>query len=143
MEKCLLNLCAYEWMNVKIKRKKLFAYVKIMDDLIDSKEDVQLLRRGKDPIIVGNYLGRDKVIVDLFNSPLKNFNVHLSDFAHFKEATDEIRKWYMTCGRIQLTSFLDGYRIAPWLCGTLVVGLFLLVVSVLQAIEEVEKIQGH
>ncbi|KAL2630591.1 hypothetical protein R1flu_015277 [Riccia fluitans] len=108
-------------MNVEITRKKFFAYVIIMGYLIDSEEDVRLLRRGKDPVIAGNYLGRDKMINDLFNSPLKNFNAHLSDFAHCKEATDGIRKWYMKSWRIQLTSFLDGYRIAPWLCGTLVV----------------------
>ncbi|KAL2611426.1 hypothetical protein R1flu_023118 [Riccia fluitans] len=121
----------------------LFAYVTIMDDLINSEEEVQLLRTGTDLVIAGNYLGRDKTIINVFNILLKYFDVHSSDFAHLKKATDGLRKWYMTCGRIQLTSFLHGYRIAPWLCGTMVIGLFLLAVSILQAIVAVKKIQGH
>ncbi|KAL2608073.1 hypothetical protein R1flu_026646 [Riccia fluitans] len=74
-EKSQLSLSAYEWMNVNIKTKKLFDYVSIMDELIDSEEDVQLLRKGT--VIDGNYQGQDKAIVDLFSNPLQNFNADI------------------------------------------------------------------
>ncbi|KAL2611005.1 hypothetical protein R1flu_022697 [Riccia fluitans] len=80
-EKVLLNLCVYEWMNTKIQRKQLIAYVQAMDDLINTEEDVQLLRKGDEPVISVNYLGQDKMVADLFNNPLRNFpSVRNEDF---------------------------------------------------------------
>ncbi|KAL2611602.1 hypothetical protein R1flu_023294 [Riccia fluitans] len=138
-EKSLLNLCAYEWMNVDIKMKKLFAYVTIMDELIDSEEDVQLLRKGT--VIDGNYLGQDKAIVDLFSNPLQNFNATFSDFSHLQEVMDQIERWCRAQWRVKLTRFIDRFKVEPWLVITLVVSTFLLVASILQSIAAVKDIR--
>ncbi|KAL2611499.1 hypothetical protein R1flu_023191 [Riccia fluitans] len=138
-QKFLLNLCAYEGMNIRLKKKKLFAYMTIMDDLISSEEDVQLLRKGDEPVITENYLGEDKKIAELFNDTLPDFNANLSDFIDFDSVTNQIHDWYKAGWRIRLTRFLDRFDHTPWAVITLLVAAILLVAAMVQVYFAVER----
>ncbi|KAL3698300.1 hypothetical protein R1sor_012376 [Riccia sorocarpa] len=137
-DRWLVNMCAYEWMNQKITRKKLIAYLQIMDSLIDTEQDVRLMMKGNrkhERVIAVHHLGEDKLVADLFNNLLKNFpHADLGDFTELKGTFDEIQAWYKSQRRRQITSFLDRIGAEPWYVVTLLVAFVLLGVAILQTI---------
>ncbi|KAL2611500.1 hypothetical protein R1flu_023192 [Riccia fluitans] len=156
-QKFLLNLCAYEGMNIHLK-KKLFAYVTIMDDLISSEEDVQLLRKGDEPIITENYLGEDKKIAEVTRCQVSmRTYLILVTSTHYRSdqipitdhrlpidyrrlpVTDQIHEWYKAGWRIRLTRFLDKFDHTPWAVITLLVAAFLLVAAIVQVYFAVKR----
>ncbi|KAL3694981.1 hypothetical protein R1sor_008632 [Riccia sorocarpa] len=63
-ETMLLNLCVYESMNRQ--DEGVHNCVMLMDELIDTEADVELLMDGKDPIITENRLGDNKQFLDSY-----------------------------------------------------------------------------
>ncbi|KAL3698831.1 hypothetical protein R1sor_012907 [Riccia sorocarpa] len=136
-DKWLVNMCAYEWMNKEIRPKKLTVFMQIMDNLIDTEEDVQLMRRGRkdEPVIAVHHLGEDKMVAELFNNLLKNFpHADVSSFEDLKSVIDEIQVWHRSPRRRQVTSFVDRVGAEPWYVVTLLVAFVLLAVAILQTI---------
>ncbi|KAL3693307.1 hypothetical protein R1sor_006958 [Riccia sorocarpa] len=70
-EKLLLNICVYESMNPK--SDGVHEYLLLLDELIDSKEDVDLLIEGNNPVIKMS-LGDNYRVAEIFSNPVQNIN---------------------------------------------------------------------
>ncbi|KAL3675521.1 hypothetical protein R1sor_025469 [Riccia sorocarpa] len=128
--KKLLNLCAYEYMNVGVSTRGLLSFVLFMDELIDSEEDVALLRHGDAPVICYNCLGDNKELADLFANLLQNFSLESDE--RLVRIRTEITCWSNKWWRRHSNRFLDRFSRAPWLLGSLIAATILLVLSLLQ-----------
>ncbi|KAL3684002.1 hypothetical protein R1sor_002024 [Riccia sorocarpa] len=132
-ERALLNMSIYESLNAL--DEGVHCYASLMDELIDTEEDVQLLMEGKNPAIESNVLGADKRVVEFFTNPLQN-----SGFAsgpcwdRFEDVRDEMIEWYNNPWRRQWVEFVDRFRLQPWLLVSLLAATFLLILTVLQTI---------
>ncbi|KAL2613206.1 hypothetical protein R1flu_024898 [Riccia fluitans] len=135
-EKLLLNLCAFESMKVPDHKRKVTAFVLLMDELISTEEDVQLLRKGPEPVISVNKTGEDKGVANLFNI-LQNFDGSIG-IGDLKIVIKEIHAWNDTRWRHQVTHFMDRFVIAPWIVIAMVASTILLAATLLQTVYTVE-----
>ncbi|KAL3694968.1 hypothetical protein R1sor_008619 [Riccia sorocarpa] len=132
-ETMLLNLCVYESMNRQ--DEGVHNCVMLMDELIDTEADVELLMDGKDPIITENRLGDNKQVVGIFTNPVKNLYFLKGDnYNKYAIVRDDMIVWYNNPWRRRVVQFLDSYRVAPWLVVSLLAAILLLVLTVVQTI---------
>ncbi|KAL3683975.1 hypothetical protein R1sor_001997 [Riccia sorocarpa] len=132
-ETLLLNLSLYESMNSK--DEGVNEWVVLMDELINTEEDVELLMGGRDPVIKQNNLGDKKRIVDIFTNTLDGFCFNPErKCSRIVTVRHEIIMWYNTSWRRAMVSFLDKFRLAPWLLVSLLAAVALLILTFLQTI---------
>ncbi|KAL3697350.1 hypothetical protein R1sor_011426 [Riccia sorocarpa] len=132
-ETMLLNMCVYESMTRQ--DEGVHNYVMLMDELINTKEDVELLMDGKNPIITENRLGDNKHVVGIFTNPVQNLPfVEGNSFESYALVRDEMIAWYNNPWRRQMVQFIDSYRVAPWLLLSLLAAISLLILTVLQTV---------
>ncbi|KAL3683986.1 hypothetical protein R1sor_002008 [Riccia sorocarpa] len=132
-EKLLLNMCVYE--SVKRKRQGVHAWVLLMDELINTEEDVELLMEGKDPVIKRNALGDNKRVVDIFTNLLEGFTFEMGkESEHMYYVRDELIIWYSNWWRRAVVSLLRRFRLEPWLLLSLLAAIALLVLASLQTV---------
>ncbi|KAL3693306.1 hypothetical protein R1sor_006957 [Riccia sorocarpa] len=130
-EKMLLNMCVYEIMTRKANG--VHDYLLLMDELINSKEDVDLLMEGENPVITLLGQGDSQRGAQIFSNMLQNFS-----FATFNVpilyARIAILDWYGKRRRRRVVEFIDRFRLRACLLVSLLAGTFLLVLIVLQTI---------
>lgn len=122
------NLLAFE-MCKPSKPKYVARYVSLMDELIDSEEDVALLRKRK---IITNHLGSDAEVAKLFNGLCKGVNVNLE--GAFDGLTEKVHNKYNNNFRVQLAELVREYFSSPWKTLGLLGGIALLLLSIVQTI---------
>ncbi|GLJ47685.1 hypothetical protein SUGI_1007090 [Cryptomeria japonica] len=132
----LRNLLAFEecqWGRDCLVERKICFYMCIMDDLIDSKEDVELFRRAN---IIKNYLGTDDEVAQIFNDLCSG----ITGKEDFKEPLRNVNDYYK---RNQLTvwihEFWEEHCSKPWYIISFVVGILILVMTLLQTIYTIKK----
>ncbi|KAL3694967.1 hypothetical protein R1sor_008618 [Riccia sorocarpa] len=129
----LQNMLMYE--SINMTDEGIQYYVGLMDDLIAKEEDVELLMDGEYPVITENGLGHNKLVVDMFTSPIQNMVFKPGKTTQrFASMWQEMVDWYSNPWRRRLVQFLDSYRVAPWLVVSLLAAIFLLVLTVIQTI---------
>ncbi|KAL3684001.1 hypothetical protein R1sor_002023 [Riccia sorocarpa] len=112
-EKALLNMCMYEsWSR---KDEGMHEYVLLMDALIETEKDVELLSEGKNPVIEANDQDT-KQVVNTFTNTLQNFTYPSKrSLGRYDAIQKEMVDWYTNPWRRQLVAFLDRFRVQPWL----------------------------
>lgn len=127
-EVILRNLVAYE---AAMSRSRLeFArYINLMNGIIDTAEDVKLLRENG--VIVNGSL-RDEEIADLFNG-MKRFYVKHSEKSHIEMAIDKVNEFYDVKLSVRVARRMKRSLYASWKCLAIVSTVVMFVVIAVQA----------
>eukprot|EP01018_Ginkgo_biloba_P036552 Gb_34674 [translate_table: standard] len=122
-DRILRNMIALEACSPKYRQRKLSRYFKLMDELIDSEQDVTLLRKHE---IISNYLGSDKQAAQAFNSLATPIYKSVG-FPPIDRVRGGLEKYYERKYRILWSEFWEAYFSKPWLvAGSLGATLLLL-----------------
>lgn len=104
-------------------------YLSLMDELIDSEEDVAVLRRSD---IVINYLGSDSEVAELFNGLCKGVTVSRTDaLAKLKEDVDD---HYRSKFKVWFTELMKEHFSSPWRSLALAGAILALLLTAVQTI---------
>lgn len=124
------NLIAFE-MCRPLEPNYVGYYVNFMDNLIDSEEDVALLIRMG---VLGNWLGRNKEVVDLFKGLRKATVVNLSDV--FGQLIKRVNDHYENQIRVEelLQELILDYFSSPWKALASAAAIVLLLLTLVQTI---------
>ncbi|GLJ34813.1 hypothetical protein SUGI_0701090 [Cryptomeria japonica] len=104
-------------------------YMHLMDDLIDTSEDVGLLKKGK---IIKSLVGSDEEVVGMVNDLCKGVTVFLDH--QYKEVGDEVRNHYNSQLKLWISEFTEEYWSKPWYVVSLVAATLLLGMTAVQTI---------
>ncbi|KAL5721378.1 hypothetical protein ACHQM5_005030 [Ranunculus cassubicifolius] len=113
------------------------SYVVFMDSLINTAQDVELLQNKR---IIGNYLGGEEQIADLFNNICKE--VAVKDF-YFADLSDQVDAYYKTRWHVWKATLKRDYFSNPWAIISVVAAIFLLGLTVLQSVYTVMSYYPH
>lgn len=127
-ETLLRNLIAFE-MCKPSQINFVSCYVSLMDDLIDSAEDVALLRRKK---IIRNCIGSDTEIAELFNGLCKGVTVGPED--PFHKLKRDVNAYYEDKKYLWFAQLVNEHFSTPWKALALAGAIILLLLSVVQTI---------
>lgn len=127
-EGVLRNLIAYE-MCKPSEINYVSYYVALMNDLIDTEQDVALMRRMG---VLKNLLGSDKEVADLFNRLGENVTVGGTD--DFDNLTEKVNAHYNNEIKVQIGKLVQDHFSSPWNALALTAAIFILLLTVLQTI---------
>ncbi|XP_030457517.2 putative UPF0481 protein At3g02645 [Syzygium oleosum] len=121
------NLVAYEASNAS--GPLVFArYTELMNGIIDSDEDVKLLReRG----VISNRLKSDEEVAKLWNSMSKS--IRLTKVPFLDKAIEDVNKYYDGRWKVKLGKFMKQYVFGSWQFLALLAAIALLLLMTLQA----------
>ncbi|KAM3262910.1 hypothetical protein ACQJBY_053199 [Aegilops geniculata] len=127
-EGIFLNLLAFEHQHAPAAGNAVTAYVFFMDNIIDTAEDVSLLKaRG----IFNNYLGSDDALAKLINDTLSK-GVVMSPFSVINKVQREVKNHCRKPWNKWRANFMHTYLRNPWVFISLVAASILLLATVLQ-----------
>lgn len=127
------NLIAFE-LGRQSELNYIISYVNLMDDLIDSKKDVALL---KSMGILTNLLGSDQEVADLFNGLFKGVSVRIPNM--FDEVRRDVNANYKNTIRVQLAELWRDHFSSPWKIIALAAAFAILCLTLIQTIYTVKK----
>nr|XP_043616384.1 putative UPF0481 protein At3g02645 [Erigeron canadensis] len=123
----LRNLVAYEAC-VAAGPLVVARYTELMNGIIDTEEDAKYLReRG----IVLNHLKSDQEVADLWNGMSKS--VKLTKVPKMDKVIEDVNKRYAQTWRVKIANFMNTYVFGSWKFLTVLVALFMLLLTGLQA----------
>ncbi|KAJ9189962.1 hypothetical protein P3X46_001205 [Hevea brasiliensis] len=126
-EVVLRNLVAYEASNAS--GPLVFTrYTELMNGIIDTEEDVKLLREKG---IILNHLKSDGEVADLWNGMSKS--IRLTKVPILDKAIEDVNKYYNGRWKIKVENFMKRYVFGSWQFLTLLAAIFLLLLMTLQA----------
>ncbi|KAG6781507.1 hypothetical protein POTOM_014417 [Populus tomentosa] len=129
-ESLFRNLVAYEQCS---RRKHLYVtnYTTLMDCLINTQEDVQILRHSG---IIENGLGDDGMVCSLFNNLCKN--VILSQRRHFcyNKVFDGVKEHYNRKRNVWMAKLKHDYFNSPWALLSFLAAVALLLFTLVQTV---------
>ncbi|MCO5562593.1 hypothetical protein L7F22_016221 [Adiantum nelumboides] len=132
-EAILRNLAVYEM--VALQRAEIGSYLALMDDLIDTAQDVQVLRLSG---VLEHSLRNDEEVAEMWNGMCKNLQI-LYETTTLAEAYAAIKE-HLCCRmrykrlRELYAEFSNRYLSAPWLTASVLAATLLLVLTVTQTI---------
>ncbi|KAH7663960.1 HP0062-like domain-containing protein [Dioscorea alata] len=127
-ESTFLNLMAFEHLHVGLE-DEVTSYVCFMDELIDSADDVQLLRSKK---IIHTAVGSDQAAADLLNSLTKE--VTHDPKGKIQEVREAVKKYSGKNLNRWLADLLHLYFETPWKTLAAVAAVLLLVLTIVQTL---------
>lgn len=104
-------------------------YLSLMDELIDSDEDVAVLRRSN---IVTNYLGSDAEVADLFNCLCKGVTVSREDA--LEQVKLQVNDHYTSKFKVWFAELMKVHFSSPWTCLALVATIIVVLLTAVQAL---------
>lgn len=123
----LRNLVAYE--ASAIFGPLVFTrYTELMNGIIDSEEDVKLLRQSG---IISNHMKSDKEVCDIWNGMSKS--VRLTRVPKLDRVIKDVNMFYNKNWRIKTTKLMKEYVFNSWKLLILLAALLLLLMTALQA----------
>ncbi|XP_010250392.1 PREDICTED: putative UPF0481 protein At3g02645 [Nelumbo nucifera] len=126
-EVVLRNLVAYE-ASAASGPLVFTRYTELMNGIIDTKEDVELLReRG----IVLNRLKSDEEVANLWNGMSKS--VRLTKVPLLDKVIEDVNRYYSSRWKVKAGKFMKAYVFGSWQFLTLVAAIMLLLLMTLQA----------
>lgn len=132
------NMVAYQSDSVRGGDRGLhdqFIYfLKFMDELVNTHDDVFLLRKGRHPVIPKNLLGTEKDVAQLFNSITQQYTVNDPQAAKWVELRSQIDGFINQRSRMIVLEFLRYNFGKPWFVISLIAATFLLVMAFLQTL---------
>lgn len=103
-------------------------YTELMNGIIDTVEDVKLLRRKG---IVLNCLKSDGEAANLWNGMSKS--VRLTKVPHVDKVIEDVNRHYNGRWKVKVGKFMKSYVFASWQCLTFLAAILLLLLTALQA----------
>ncbi|XP_072953684.1 putative UPF0481 protein At3g02645 [Typha angustifolia] len=126
-EVVLRNLVAYE-ASVASGPLVLTRYTELMNGIIDTEEDVMLLRqRG----IILNRMKSDREVANLWNGMSKS--VRLTRVPFLDKVIEDINKYHSSRWRVKTKKFMKQYVFGSWQFLTFLAAILLLLLTTLQA----------
>ncbi|XP_042508161.1 putative UPF0481 protein At3g02645 [Macadamia integrifolia] len=126
-EVILRNLVAYEASNVS-GPLNFTRYTELMNGIIDTKEDVKLLREKG---IVLNHLRSDEEVANLWNGMTRS--VRLTEVPFLDKVIEDVNKYYIGTWKVKIGNHLKRYVFDSWQILTLLATILLLLMTTLQA----------
>lgn len=126
-----LNLLAFERLH-KDAGNEVTSYIFLMDQVIDTAKDVQILRSKG---IVKNALGSDEAVADLFNKISKD--MPLDPYCRLKGLHQAVSKYCNKRTHHWKATLRHYYFINPWVTLSVVAAFILLVLDMTQTIHSV------
>lgn len=112
------------------ERNFVSSYVNLMDDLIDSREDVALLRSMR---ILTKLIGSDKEVADLFNGLCKDVGIaNMADL--FVPLKESVNKHYRDKMRVQFAELVRDHFSSYWKALATVGAIAILGLAIVQTI---------
>ncbi|KAK9923046.1 hypothetical protein M0R45_031481 [Rubus argutus] len=126
-EVILRNLVAYE-ASTASGPLVLARYTELMNGIIDTEEDVKLLREKG---IILNRLKSDEEVANLFNGMSKS--IRLTKVPFLDKAIEDTNKYYNGRWKVKMKKFFKTYVFGSWQFLALLAAIFLLLLMTLQA----------
>ncbi|BBG99159.1 Plant protein of unknown function D, partial [Prunus dulcis] len=126
-EVILRNLVAYEVSNAS-GPLVLTRYTELMNGIIDTEEDVKLLREKG---IILNRLKSDEEVAKVWNGMSKS--IRLTKVPFLDKAIEDVNKYYNGRWKVKMTKFMKVYVFGSWQFLAVLAGLLLLLLMTLQA----------
>ncbi|KAL9463024.1 hypothetical protein AB3S75_000936 [Citrus x aurantiifolia] len=126
-EVILRNLVAYEALNPS-GPLVLSRYTELMNGIIDTEEDVKLLREKG---IILNRLKSDAEVANLWNG--MNKSIRLTKVPHIDKVIGGVNKYYNSQWKVKFRKNMKVYVFGSWKCLTLLATIMLLLLMTLQA----------
>ncbi|KAG8077147.1 hypothetical protein GUJ93_ZPchr0006g45991 [Zizania palustris] len=126
-EVILRNLAAYE-ASAASGPLVLTRYTELMNGIIDTDEDVALLRRRG---VVLNRMKSDGEVAKLWNSMSRS--VRLTRVAFMDKAVEEVNRYYNGRWRVKAKRFMRKYVFSSWQLLTFLAAIIMLLLTTLQA----------
>ncbi|KAG6549493.1 hypothetical protein Mapa_009029 [Marchantia paleacea] len=130
-ETILRNLVEFE--SRVLKKGDLMCYLSFMDQLIDTEEDVLLLKERKLSVIELSHLSSDIDVANIFNSLLHSSN-DLPISKEWATLRKDIHSFYNNEKRQLWVEFVQIYFGRPWITASVVAAFALLVLTFLQTL---------
>ncbi|GKV45293.1 hypothetical protein SLEP1_g52398 [Rubroshorea leprosula] len=128
IELLYFNIIAYEQFDNSGSRKRLTEYVTVMDFLIDTEKDVELLCQ-KD--IMYHWLGTDEAAAKMFNRLGSELLIN-SDFFFYAKLFNNVNKHCHEPWNRRMASLRHNYFNTPWALISFFAAAFLLLLTILQ-----------
>ncbi|KAK6915100.1 Protein of unknown function DUF247, plant [Dillenia turbinata] len=127
-EVVLRNLVAYE-VSVVSGPLVFTRYCELMTGIIDTEDDVKLLREKG---IVVNRLNKDAEAANIWNGMSKS--IKLNKVKKLDKVIENVNNFYANRWKIRVAKYLQKYVFGSWKCLTLLAAIFLLLMMALQSI---------
>nr|CAN69719.1 hypothetical protein VITISV_026312 [Vitis vinifera] len=127
-ESLFRNLIAFEQCHYR-KRRYITDYISLMDQLINTTKDVDVLVNGG---IIDNWLGDNVAVTNLFNNLLIN-TVSASDF-YLAGITNGLNKYYDIRWNRWKAALRRDYFCSPWRGASTIAAVILLLLTLIQTI---------
>lgn len=127
------NLIAYE-MCKPSETMYFTCYVSLMDELIDSEDDVAVLRKSG---IITNYLGSDSQVAELFNSLCKD--VTESEKDAFADLKRDVHAHYTNEIKVQIAELMKEHFSSLWRTLAVTGAILILLLTTVQTIFSIHK----
>ncbi|KAK3420422.1 hypothetical protein EUGRSUZ_G01227 [Eucalyptus grandis] len=126
-EVLLRNLVAYEMISQR-GSSVLTRYTELMYGIIDTSEDVKLLREAS---IISNHLNCDDKVVELFNGMIKSIGSK-STASELDKTIQDVNRYYNNTRKVKGYNLMRKYVYSSWKFLTMVTTVVLILLMVLQ-----------
>ncbi|KAL7209728.1 hypothetical protein ACSBR1_031314 [Camellia fascicularis] len=130
IESPLRNLVAYEQCLPDAYPKYVCDYIAFMDWLINSSQDVEILRRSG---IIQNWIGDDEVVNTMLNKIDKNIMISVTPF-NYSEISNKLNKHCKKWLNVWMANLRRNYFNSPWSLLSFLAAVLLLVLTILQTV---------
>lgn len=131
-EVILRNLVAYEAMAMPQHSLIFTRYLHLMNNFIDTAEDVKILKDSK--ILVITDMKKDEEIAILFNGIMaNNYSIGLSPAKELDQAINGVNKYYQRRPKVKANRMIKKYVYSSWRILTLIATVLILGLLVLQS----------
>lgn len=121
------NLMAFELFGCQGQAKPMKCYVKLMDQLINTAEDVEVLSRSG---IVNHHLGSDQEVADIWNKMRKGHDPN-GKYGPIDSAINEVINFYGSY-RIWFSEGVKFFFSKPWKIVSLFAGCIFVITAIVQ-----------
>ncbi|KAG6741586.1 hypothetical protein POTOM_054855 [Populus tomentosa] len=129
------NLVAYEISNAS--GPMIFArYIELMNGIIDTEEDVRLLREGG---IIFNHLKSDQEVANLWNGMSKCKSIRLTKAPFLDKVIEDVNKYYNSRWKVKIRKFMKHSVFRSWQFLTMLASILLLLLMAVESFCTVYK----
>ena len=129
------NLVAYEISHAS--GPMIFSrYIELMNGIIDTEEDVRLLREGG---IIFNHLKSDQEVANLWNGMSKCKSIRLTKAPFLDKVIEDVNKYYNSRWKVKIRKFMKHTVFCSWQFLTMLASILLLLLMAVESFCTVYK----
>lgn len=132
------NLMAFEFLGPDDRTKPIKCYVELMDQLINTAEDVQVLKnRG----IIHHHLGTDQEVANIWNKMRDGYD-QKGKYGPIDTAINEVINFYGSY-RVWFSEGVKKFFSKPWLVVSFIAGCIIVITAIVQTIFSGLQLHHH